>query len=119
MCIRDRSSIATMSMQIKTPSWSRKLKLQVWSSGKEYALVRVLEGGPREKGMMTLKRDNQLWNYLPEAGRVMKLPSGMLGDSWMGSDFTNDDLVRGTSLVKDFDAKVTGTTVQDRRAAWR
>jgi hypothetical protein len=75
------------------------------TKGEDYALIRIVEGGPREVGMMTLKREKQLWNYLPLAGRVMKLPSGMLGDSWMGSDFTNDDLVRGSSMSKDFDAK--------------
>jgi outer membrane lipoprotein-sorting protein len=101
-----KTSIAVMTMAIKTPSWSRKIKMKIWSKGEDYALIRVLEGGPHETGMMTLKREKQLWNYLPQAGRVMKLPSGMLGDSWMGSDFTNDDLVKGSSITKDFDAKV-------------
>ena len=114
-----RSTAGTMTMAIKTPAWSRKLKMKIWSKGRDYALVRVLEGGPRETGMMTLKREKQLWNYLPQAGRVMKLPSGMLGDAWMGSDFTNDDLVRGTSIVSDFDTKVTGTLTHDGRKAWR
>jgi outer membrane lipoprotein-sorting protein len=117
--LQGSSSIGTMTMTIKTAKWSRAMKLKVWSRGRDYALVRVLDGGPREKGMLTLKREKQLWNYLPQAGRVMKLPSGMLGDSWMGSDFTNDDLVRGTSLVRDFDAKVTGTLVHDQHKAWR
>ncbi len=114
-----KSSIATMSMQIKTPSWSRKLKLQIWSTGKQYALIKILEGGPREVGMMTLKRDDQLWNYLPQAGRVMKLPSGMMGDSWLGSDFTNDDLVKGSSITDDFTSAVNGTVEQDGRKAWQ
>jgi hypothetical protein len=113
------SSIGTLTMKIRTPAWSRALRMRVWSRGKDFALVRILEGGPRETGMMTLKRERQLWNYLPQAGRVMKLPSGMLGDSWMGSDFTNDDLVRGTSLARDFDAKLLGTLDQAGRAAWR
>jgi len=64
-----KSSAATISMQIKTPSWSRKLKLQIWPTGKQYALIRIVEGGPREVGMMTLKRDDQLWNYLPPSAR--------------------------------------------------
>jgi outer membrane lipoprotein-sorting protein len=113
------SSVAVMTMAIKTPSWSRKVKMKVWSKGQDYALVRVLEGSPHEAGMMTLKREKQLWNYLPQAGRVMKLPSGMLGDSWMGSDFTNDDLVRGSSITRDFDAKVEGTVEVEGRKAWR
>jgi len=109
------SSIGTVTMTIKTTKWTRTLKMKMWGKGEDYALVRILEGGPREKGMMTLKRDKQLWNYLPQAGRVMKVPSGMLGDSWMGSDFTNDDLVHGTSIVRDFDAKLVSQT----KAAWR
>jgi hypothetical protein len=113
------SSVGTISMSIKTESWSRNLKMKVWARGENYALVRILEGGPRETGMMTLKRDKQLWNYLPQAGRVMKLPSGMLGDSWMGSDFTNDDLVNGSSLVDDFDSKVIGTSKHEGRDAWQ
>ena len=113
------SSVGTVTMTIKTPTWSRTLQMKIWAKGQELALVRVLEGGPREKGMMTLKRDKQLWNYLPQAGRVMKVPSGMLGDSWMGSDFTNDDLVHGTSIVRDFDARLTGTIEHDQRPAWR
>src|SRR5262249_39669254 len=96
-----------------------KLKLQIQSSGKELALIKILEGGPREVGMMTLKRGDQLWNYLPQAGRVMKLPSGMMGDSWLGSDFTNDDLVKGSSMVDDFDSVGNGTGEQDGRRAWQ
>ncbi len=114
-----RSTIGVMTMSIKTPSWSRSLKLKIWTQGKEYALVRVLDGGPRETGMMTLKREKQLWNWLPQAGRVMKLPSAMMGDSWMGSDFTNDDLLRGNSLTDDFTTSVTGTEKVEGGTAWR
>lgn len=103
--LEGNSSVAVMRMHIKTPSYEREVKMKVWAKGRDYALVKVLEGGPRETGMMTLKREKQLWNYLPQAGRVMKLPSGMMGDSWMGSDFTNDDLVRGSSLADDFTAR--------------
>jgi len=106
--LHGRSSVAVMAMTIKTPSWSRSLKLKAWTKGEDYALIRVLEGAPRETGMMTLKREKQLWTWLPQAGRVMKLPSGMMGDSWMGSDFTNDDLVKGNSLIDDFEATFTG-----------
>ncbi len=117
--LEGNSSISTMTMTIKTKSWTRTLKMKSWTKGRDLALIRILEGGPRETGMMTLKRQKQLWNYLPQAGRVMKLPSGMLGDSWMGSDFTNDDLVRGSSIVNDFDSQVTGTAQQDGRDVWR
>jgi hypothetical protein len=107
-----------MTMAIKTPTYQRAVKMKVWSKGRDYALVRVLEGGPRETGLMTLKREKQLWNYLPQAGRVMKLPSGMMGDSWMGSDFTNDDLVRGSSIATDYVARVDRTLEHEGRKAW-
>jgi outer membrane lipoprotein-sorting protein len=114
-----RSSVGVMTMSIKTPSWTRSLKLKVWARGKDDALIRVLEGGPRETGMMTLKREKQLWTWLPQAGRVMKLPSGMMGDSWMGSDFTNDDLVKGNSLIDDFRSTLEGVEKAGDRDAWR
>ena len=114
-----RSSVGVMTMAIKTPAWSRALKLKIWAQGKDLALVRVLEGGPRETGMMTLKREKQLWNWLPQAGRVMKLPSSMLGDSWLGSDFTNDDLLKGNSLTDDFNVAVTGVEKIAGGDAWR
>lgn len=60
-----RSSVVVMTMSITTPSWRGTLKLKVWAEGKDYALVRVLDGGPRETGMMTLKREKQLWNWRP------------------------------------------------------
>ncbi|MGI5864714.1 MAG: outer membrane lipoprotein-sorting protein [Myxococcales bacterium] len=113
------SSVGSFSMTIKTKDWTRNLKLKAWAKGRDYTLIRVLEGGPRETGMMTLKREKQLWNYLPQAGRVMKLPAGMLGDSWMGSDFTNDDLVRGSSLVDDYEAKLLGVEKAGEREVWK
>lgn len=116
--LEGNSSVAVMTMTIATPQWERSLKMKVWSKGRDFALVRILQGGPRETGMMTLKREKQLWNYLPQAGRVMKLPSGMMGDSWMGSDFTNDDLVRGNSLANDFTSKVERSVEHEGRAAW-
>lgn len=116
--LEGRSSISVVTMTIKTPSYQRAVKMKLWTKGRDYALIRVLEGGPRETGMMTLKREKQLWNYLPQAGRVMKLPSGMMGDSWMGSDFTNDDLVRGSSIATDFESKVEKTVEHEGRKAW-
>ncbi|HEY3446147.1 MAG TPA: outer membrane lipoprotein-sorting protein [Myxococcales bacterium] len=118
--LNGRSSEAVFTMTIKTKDWTRSLKLKAWSKGTDFALVRVLEGGARETGMMTLKREKQLWNYLPQAGRVMKLPSGMMSDSWMGSDFTNDDLVHGSSLEEDYTSKVVAVEKQPAGGdAWK
>jgi len=116
--LEGRSSVAVMTMTIKTPSYERSVKMKLWSKGRDFALVRIVGGGPRETGMMTLKREKQLWNYLPQAGRVMKLPTGMMGDAWMGSDFTNDDLVKGSSIATDFTSKVDKTVEHEGRKAW-
>ena len=116
--LEGRSSIAVLTMAIKTPAYERAVKMKIWSKGRDYAVVKVLEGGPRETGMMTLKREKQLWNYLPQAGRVMKLPTGMMGDSWMGSDFTNDDLVKGSSIATDFTSTVDKTVEHEGHKAW-
>ena len=116
--LEGRSSVAVMTMAIKTPAYERAVKMKIWSKGRDYAVVKVLEGGPRETGMMTLKREKQLWNYLPQAGRVMKLPTGMMGDSWMGSDFTNDDLVKGSSMANDFTSTVDKTIEHEGHKAW-
>ncbi|MBI4821769.1 MAG: outer membrane lipoprotein-sorting protein [Deltaproteobacteria bacterium] len=116
--LEGRSTRSTLTMTISTSAWSRALKLKILTRGRDLALIRVVEGAPRETGMMTLKRGEQLWNYLPQAARVMKLPSGMLGDSWMGSDFTNDDLVKGSSIVDDFAARHLGLVEKDGRSAW-
>lgn len=105
-------------MTLTTPSWTRTLKVRTQARGDDKALIKIVGSGPRETGMMTLKRDGQLWSWLPRAGRVMKVPSGMLGDSWMGSDFTNDDLVQGASIARDFDAEHKGTVTHDGRPAW-
>jgi hypothetical protein len=113
-----RSSIGTFRMEITTPRWSRTLEMKAWSKGRDFSLIRILAGSPREVGMMTLKREDQLWNYLPNAGRVMKLPSGMMGDSWMGSDFTNDDLVSGSSLADDFTSVVVAVETLGGMEAW-
>ena len=117
--LRGRSTTGTMVMTIKTASWTRTLKVRTQAMGDDKALIKIVEGGPRETGMMTLKRDGQLWNWLPRAARVMKVPSGMLGDSWMGSDFTNDDLVQGSSIARDFDATHAGVIDHGGRSAWR
>jgi hypothetical protein len=116
--LEGKASVAVVAMTIKTPQYERTVKMKMWTRGRDFALVKVLQGGARETGMMTLKREKQLWNYLPQAGRVMKLPSGMLGDSWMGSDFTNDDLVRGSSIVEDFTSSVDQVVEHDGRSAW-
>lgn len=98
---RSQSSISTMKMQIITPNWRRTLEMQSWTMGMDDTFIRVLS--PRkDRGVATLKIDKEMWNYFPKINKVIKVPPSMMMGSWMGSDFTNDDLVREVSLVQEY-----------------
>jgi outer membrane lipoprotein-sorting protein len=99
---RSDQSRARMRMDVKTTHWARSLVLEAWSKGKDLSLFRIL-APKKEKGTTTLRRDNEIWNYLPKIQRVMKLPSSMMSASWMGSDFSNDDLVKNSRMTRDYD----------------
>ncbi|RME20877.1 MAG: outer membrane lipoprotein-sorting protein, partial [Deltaproteobacteria bacterium] len=103
---RSKSSRARMVMEVVTKHWSRKLVMEAWTKGKEKSLVRIL-APKKEKGMATLKVGNDIWNWLPKVKRVMKVPSSMMSDSWMGSHFTNDDMVKESRMAEDYDFKMT------------
>ncbi len=103
---RGARSRGIMEMKVKTKHWTRKMELESWSLGENYSLMRILK--PRkEKGSATLKAKNDLFTYLNKTGRTIKITSGMMGGSWMGSHFTNDDLMRHTRLSEDFIIKLS------------
>jgi outer membrane lipoprotein-sorting protein len=94
----------------------RTLELRAWTKGTEKSLIRI-DAPEREAGTATLRIGSDMWNYLPRVGKTIRVPpSAMLG-SWMGSDFTNDDLVKESSLKNDFDARYDGRS--DTPAGWR
>lgn len=105
---RGKTSQGTMSMTIDRPGWSRTIEMKSWSKGTEYSMV-YITAPAREKGQVFLKRGNDMWNWVPSIERLIKLPPSMMMQSWMGSDFTNDDLVKESSVVKDYDHKLMGT----------
>ncbi len=98
---RGQSSYATMTMQVVTRHYSRQMSMEAWSRGKDYSLFRITAPA-KEKGTATLKAANNIWNYLPKVNRVIKIPSSMMGGSWMGSHFTNDDLVKESRMAEDY-----------------
>lgn len=109
---RGKTSNGVMTMKVVTAHWSRELKLEEWSEGEDKSLVRILS--PRkERGTATLKVGNDIWNYLPKVKRVITLPSSMMGDSWMGSHFTNDDLVKDSRMTDDYDYEVSFRGLRD------
>ena len=88
-------------MQVRTANWERTLEMESWSLGRDYFLVRILEPA-KERGVATLKRDREVWNYLPKVDRTIKVPPSMMGGSWMGSHITNDDLVKASHVDEDY-----------------
>lgn len=102
--IRGNSTQAIMRMEISRPEFSRKLKLRAWTVGKAKSLVQILEPA-KEEGVMSLRLETQMWNYLPKTDQVIRVPSSLMLQSWMGSDFTNDDLMKASSLVTDYTHK--------------
>ena len=88
---RSESSHAVMVMTVVNERGTRELELESWSRGDDEGLV-VIREPPREAGTATLRTDDGLWNYAPRADRLIRIPSGLLSESWMGSHFTNDDL---------------------------
>jgi len=104
---RSESSISQAKLIVTKPRRRRTLQMKVWTLGEEKALI-VIQAPPREKGTATLKVDKNLWNYLPRIRRTIRIPPSMMLASWMGSDFTNDDLVRESSYSKDYDYKLVG-----------
>lgn len=95
------SSRALTTMQVRTEHWERTLEMEAWSLGRDYFLVRILEPA-KERGVATLKRDREVWNYLPKVDRTIKVPPSMMGGSWMGSHITNDDLVKASHVDEDY-----------------
>ena len=89
---RSSQSSASMTMKIKTPHWEREMKLKSWTKGLEKTFI-VIDYPRKDKGVATLKKGNEMWNYFPKINKVIKVPPSMMMGSWMGSDFTNDDLV--------------------------
>jgi hypothetical protein len=99
---RGEQSHGIMEMEVKTRHWTRAMSLEAWSKGKDYSLVRILEP-KKDRGTATLKDKHDLFTYLNNTGRTVKISGAMMAGSWMGSHFTNDDLVRETRLSDDYD----------------
>jgi len=114
---RGDSSKSEMTMHVKTNRWERTLSMTGWSLGKDYSLVKILSP-KKEAGTSTLKFKKDIYNYLPKTDRTIKITSGMMMGSWMGSHFTNDDLVKESRLADDYDLKVIFKGLRDEVKIW-
>jgi outer membrane lipoprotein-sorting protein len=107
---------ARVEISIVTPKKTRTLQLRFWAKGEDKALM-VVDAPPRDAGTATLKVDRNLWNYLPKISRTIRVPASMMMGSWMGSDLTNDDIVRDSSYEDDYDSEVVERT--DDPPGWK
>lgn len=106
----EKSSYSFMTMKIIRPTWERTVSFKSWSKGTENSLV-LITAPAKEQGQTFLKIGNDMWNWNPQISRMIKLPTSMLSQGWMGSDFTNDDLLNQRSIVVDYTHKILGEEI--------
>src|ERR1700739_4410353 len=116
--IRGKTSYIEMAIQIVRPSWTRSMSVKAWSKGEQYTLS-VITSPAKDAGTVFLKRVKEISNWVPSIERVVKLPPSMMAQSWMGTDFTNDDLVKGASRITDYIHKIAGDSTIVGRKCWK
>ena len=99
---RGVSSYTEMSMVIHRPDWERKMTMRAWTKGEDQSLVRVIDPA-KDRGNGTLTDKNSMWSFSPKVNRVIKVPSSMMGQSWMGSDFSNKDVAKADDIIDQYD----------------
>jgi hypothetical protein len=115
--LRGDSSHGVAKMEGVTENWERTLTMELWSLGTEYSLVKI-DAPAKEAGSGTLKAEDDIWQYLPKVDRTIKIPVSMMMGSWMGSHFTNDDLVKESRLVEDYDIEISFEGDRDGVEVW-
>ncbi|MEZ4949764.1 MAG: outer membrane lipoprotein-sorting protein [Saprospiraceae bacterium] len=116
--LNGETSQGEMKMTIVRPGWKREMTMKSWGIGNDYALI-LVTAPARDKGTAFLKRGNEIWNWQPTIDRVVKLPPSMMAQSWMGSDFTNDDLVKQSSIVEDYNHTLLGSETINGRECYK
>jgi len=109
---RGLTSYSEMTMVIHRPDWERSMTMRSWSKGDKQSLVRVVEP-KKDAGNGTLLNDNNMWTFSPKINRVIKVPSSMMSQSWMGSDFSNKDISKSTDIIDQYDHELTGQVEKD------
>jgi len=114
----EQSGYSEMAMTIVRPSWQRTVEFKSWSKEDDYALT-LITAPAREKGQTFLKRKTEMWSWNPAINRLVKLPPSMMSQGWMGSDYTNDDILRESSVVEDYIHSIEGTESIDGHECWK
>ena len=106
----EKSSMMEMAMTIIRPTWQRSVEFKNWSLEKDFSLT-LITAPARDIGQTFLKRENEMWNWNPSINRLIKLPPSMMSQGWMGSDYTNDDILKESSVVNDYTHEITGEEI--------
>jgi outer membrane lipoprotein-sorting protein len=114
----EKSSIMLMSMTIVRPTWQRSVEFKIWSLGYDYALT-LITAPAKDIGQTFLKRNTEMWSWNPSISRLIKLPPSMMSQGWMGSDYTNDDVLKESSVVKDYTHELAGEETIDGRPCYK
>jgi outer membrane lipoprotein-sorting protein len=105
---RGLTSYSDMTMTIHRPDWERSMTMLSWSKGDKLSLVRIVEP-KKDAGNGTLLNDNNMWTYTPKVNRIIKVPSSMMSQNWMGSDFSNKDISKSTDIIDQYDHELITT----------
>ena len=116
--MRGNTSQAQITIQTIRPTWSREMTVRVWMKGTNLSMI-LVQSPAKDKGIVFLKRKKEVWNWMPSLEKVIKLPPSMMSQSWMGTDFTNDDLVKESSVVNDYDHSIIGDTLINDRLSYK
>jgi len=115
--MRGKCSVSTVIMTIHRPSWEREMTIKAWTRGQKDSLF-YIESPPKDRGNGTLKRGREMWMYNPKINRIIKVPPSMMSQSWMGSDFSNNDLAKSDSLLTDYAHSIVGTDTHDGKRVY-
>ena len=115
---RGQTSYAEMTIDIVRAKWSKKMKMKTWSKGSDKSVSLVMSPA-KEKGVVFLMKDKEVWNYIPTLSRTIKFPPSMMMQNWMGTDLTNDDLVKMSSMVDDYQQEIVTEETKEGLRCWK
>jgi len=116
--VRGETNTSVMDMEIIRPTWSRHVAMKSWGKGTDFSMTYITSPA-KDKGQVFMKRKTEMWNWMPVIGRMIKIPASMMSQGWMGSDYTNDDILKESSIVIDYTHKLVGEETIDGFEAYK
>ncbi|MBW1903501.1 MAG: outer membrane lipoprotein-sorting protein [Deltaproteobacteria bacterium] len=116
--MRDETSVSTVEMTVHRPDWERVSVIKAWTRGEKDSLITIILP-PKDRGNGTLKLGRNMWMFNPKVNRVIKLPPSMMSQSWMGSDFSNNDLAKSDSIINDYNHRILGTETSEDKTVYK